>query len=161
MLDYALRRTGVGTAQREFELAAGDLVDDPSAADRYDLALSRWLSLGGADLDVRLAEVLAGLDLRVAIDRPLGTMSGGQAARAALASILVSRYDVLLLDEPTNNLDADGLAALTEFVRGLRSPVLIASHDRAFLDAVATSVLELDEAQQQVNHYAGGWTEYR
>ena len=161
VLDYALRRTGVGTAQREFELAARDLVDDPSAADRYDLALSRWLSLGGADLDVRLAEVLAGLDLRVAIDRPLGTMSGGQAARAALASILVSRYDVLLLDEPTNNLDADGLAALTEFVRGLRSPVLIASHDRAFLDAVATSVLELDEAQQQVNHYTGGWTEYR
>lgn len=160
-LDYALRRTGVAQAQGEFERAAGELADDPSAADRYDRALSRWLSLGGADLDVRLAEVLARLDLRVAIDRPLGSLSGGQAARAALASILVNRYDVLLLDEPTNNLDADGLAALTEFVRGVRSPVLIASHDRAFLDAVATSVLELDEAQQQVHHCTGGWSDYQ
>ena len=133
----------------------------PSAADRYDHALATWLALGGADLDTRLAEVLAALDLDAALDRPLGSLSGGQAARAGLASILVSRYDVLLLDEPTNNLDADGLAALTEFVRTLRAPVLIASHDRAFLDAVATSVLELDETQQQVNHYTGGWSDYR
>ena len=133
----------------------------PSAADRYDHALATWLALGGADLDSRLAEVLAALDLDAALDRPLGSLSGGQAARAGLASILVSRYDVLLLDEPTNNLDADGLAALTEFVRTLRAPVLIASHDRAFLDAVATSVLELDETQQQVNHYTGGWSDYR
>ncbi|MFT4218720.1 MAG: ABC-F family ATP-binding cassette domain-containing protein [Micropruina sp.] len=130
-------------------------------ADRYDHALATWLALGGTDLDARLAEVLAGLDLEVDLDRPLGTLSGGQAARAALASILVSRYDLLLLDEPTNNLDARGLDALTEFVRTLRSPVLIASHDRGFLDAVATSVLELDEIQQQVNHYTGGWSDYR
>ena len=105
--------------------------------------------------------MLAGLELDADLDRPLGTLSGGQAARAALASILVSRYDLLLLDEPTNDLDARGLAALTDFVRDLRAPVLIASHDRAFLDAVATSVLELDETQQQVNHYTGGWSDYR
>ena len=164
---YARMRTGVGPAQARFEQAAAGLADaesDPEAccaADRYDHALAGWLSLGGADLEVRLTEVLARLQLDIALDRPLGSLSGGQAARVGLASILVSRYEVLLLDEPTNNLDADGLAALTEFVRGLRSPVLVASHDRAFLDAVATSVLELDEAQQQVNHYPGGWTEYR
>ncbi|MFT4293835.1 MAG: ABC-F family ATP-binding cassette domain-containing protein, partial [Micropruina sp.] len=161
ILDYARRRTGVGPAQDAFEAAAAALADDPDAADRYDHALATWLALGGADLDARLAEVLAGLDLDADLDRPLGTLSGGQAARAALASILVSRYDLLLLDEPTNNLDARGLAALTDFVRTLRSPVLIASHDRAFLDAVATEVLELDETQQQVNHYSGGWTDYR
>jgi len=167
VLAYARMRTGVGPAQATFEQAAAGLADaesDPEAcgaADRYDHALAGWLSLGGADLEVRLTEVLARLQLDIALDRPLGSLSGGQAARVGLASILVSRYEVLLLDEPTNNLDADGLAALTEFVRGLRSPVLVASHDRAFLDAVATSVLELDEAQQQVNHYPGGWTEYR
>ena len=161
VLEYARRRTGVGVAQGEFDRAAERLADDPGAADRYDAGLRRWLSLGGADLEVRLAEVLARLDLRVALDRPIGSLSGGQAARAGLASILVSRYDVLLLDEPTNNLDGEGLAALTGFVRGVASPVLIASHDRAFLDAVATSVLELDEAQQQVNHYTGGWSDYR
>ena len=161
ILDYARRRTGVGPAQDVFEAAAGALADDPDAADRYDRSLASWLALGGADLDVRLAEVLAALELDADLDRPLGSLSGGQAARAALASILVSRYDVLLLDEPTNNLDARGLAALTDFVASLRAPVLIASHDRAFLDAVATSVLELDEAQQQVNHYTGGWSDYR
>ena len=162
ILGYAARRTGVTAAQREFEQAADALAaDGPGVADRYDRALARWLALGGADLDVRLVEVLAQLDLTVGLDRPLGSLSGGQAARVSLASILVSRYDLLLLDEPTNNLDADGLAALTDFVRHQSAPVLIASHDRAFLDAVATSVLELDEVQQQVNHYTGGWTAYR
>ncbi len=162
ILTYAARRAGVEAAQREFEKAASALTtDDPGADDRYDRALARWLTLGAADLDVRLAEVLATLQLDVAIDRPVGSLSGGQAARAALASILVSRFEVLLLDEPTNNLDADGLVALTDFVRQVNGPVLIASHDRAFLDAVATDVLELDEVQQQVNHYAGGWTDYR
>lgn len=162
ILGYVRRRTGVGPAQAAFEAAAAELASGaPGTEERYARALDHWLALGGADLDVRLAEVLARLDLYVDPDRPLGTLSGGQAARAALASILASRYDVLLLDEPTNNLDGDGLDALTSFVRSLSSPVLVASHDRAFLDAVATSVLELDEHQQSVNAYAGGWTDYR
>ena len=162
ILGYVRRRTGVGPAQAAFEAAAAELASGaPGTEERYARALDHWLALGGADLDVRLAEVLARLDLRVDPDRPLGTLSGGQAARAALASILASRYDVLLLDEPTNNLDGDGLDALTSFVGSLSSPVLVASHDRAFLDAVATSVLELDEHQQSVNTYAGGWTDYR
>ena len=162
ILGYVRRRTGVGPAQAVFEAAAAELASGaPGTEERYARALDHWLALGGADLDVRLAEVLARLDLRVDPDRPLGTLSGGQAARAALASILASRYDVLLLDEPTNNLDGDGLDALTSFVGSLSSPVLVASHDRAFLDAVATSVLELDEHQQSVNTYAGGWTDYR
>ncbi len=160
ILGYARRRTGVGSAETEFEAAATALASGGND-ERYARALDHWLALGGADLEVRLAEVLARLELDVALDRPLGSLSGGQAARAGLASILVSQYDLLLLDEPTNNLDASGLTALTEFVGGLTSPVLVASHDRAFLDAVATSVLELDEPQQAVNHYAGGWTEYR
>ena len=162
ILDYAQRRTGVADATREYEavieaLAAGERASD----DRYSRALDRWLHLGGADLDVRLNEVLARVGLPVELDRPLGSLSGGQAARASLASILVSQFDVLLLDEPTNNLDADGLDSMTEFVRGTRTPVLIASHDRAFLDDVATSVVELDLFQQRVAHYAGGWSDHR
>ncbi|MCA0293714.1 MAG: ATP-binding cassette domain-containing protein [Actinobacteria bacterium] len=162
VLGYARRRTGVGPAQDAFEHAADQLAAGVDHADeRYAHALEVWLALGGADLEVRLAEVLARLELDVPLERPVGTLSGGQAARAGLASILVSRYDLLLLDEPTNNLDVDGLEAITGFVQWLGSPVLIASHDRTFLDAVATSVLELDLAQQAVNHYTGGWTEYR
>ncbi len=161
ILDYVRRRTGVAAAQRTFEQAAEGLVDHPDDGEAYTLTLDRWLGLGGADLDVRLAEVLARVGLDVALERPLGTLSGGQASRAGLASILVSRYDLLLLDEPTNNLDLAGVDAITDFVRGFPAPVLVASHDRAFLDAVATSVLELDLPQQAVNHYSGGWSEYR
>ena len=67
---------------------------------------------------------------------------------------------MLLLDEPTNNLDAHGLALMADFVTGHEGPVLVASHDRAFLDRVATRVVELDLAQQRVGHYAGGWSDY-
>jgi ATPase subunit of ABC transporter with duplicated ATPase domains len=161
ILDYVRRRTGVAAAQRQFEQAAEALADHPDGGDTYTSALDRWLGLGGADLEVRLGEVLARVQLDVAIDRPLGSLSGGQASRAGLASILVSRYDLLLLDEPTNNLDLAGVDAITDFIHGFPAPVLVASHDRAFLDAVATSVLELDLPQQSVNHYAGGWSEYR
>jgi len=162
VLDYALRRTGVGRASAEFELAAGRLADDePGTDDAYARAFEHWLALGGADLESRLTATLAQLGLDTEPARPLGTLSGGQAARVGLASILVSQYDVLLLDEPTNNLDLDGLRAMTTFVTAQRSPILIASHDRAFLDTVATSVLELDPHQESVNTYAGGWTDYR
>lgn len=162
LLEYAARRAGVTAAQEEFDSATAALAAGAAGAeDRYGRALERWLDLGSADLEARLGAAIAEVGLDVQIDRRLGTLSGGQAARAALASILVCRQDILLLDEPTNNLDAAGLATLTEFVRATSAPVLIASHDRRFLDEVATGVVELDEAQQAVNHYAGGWSDYR
>ena len=133
-------------------LAAGD----PGSDDRYARALEHWLALGGADLEDRLPQVAAQLGLDAAPDRPLGTLSGGQAARAALATILLSRYEVLLLDEPTNNLDAPGLELMVDFVAGHEGPVMVASHDRDFLDRVATNVVELDLAQQRIGHYSGG-----
>ena len=102
----------------------------------------------------------ARVGLDVASDRPLGTLSGGQAARACLVAVLLSQYDVLLLDEPTNDLDARGLTLMADFVRAHEGPILIASHDRTFLDAVATSVVELDVKQQRIGHYAGGWSSF-
>ena len=80
--------------------------------------LERWLALGAADLEDRLPQVAGSSVSTSHVDRPLGSLSGGQAARAALASVLLSRYDVLLLDEPTNNLDARGLALMADFVTG-------------------------------------------
>ncbi|WP_027863320.1 ABC-F family ATP-binding cassette domain-containing protein [Marmoricola sp. URHB0036] len=161
LLDYARRRTGVAAADRSLQDASTALAaGDPGSDDRYAVTLEQWLALGGADLEDRLPQVAAQLGLDAAPDRPLGTLSGGQAARAALASILLSRYEVLLLDEPTNNLDAAGLELMVDFVTGHEGPVMVASHDRAFLDRVATSVVELDLAQQRIGHYTGGWSEY-
>ena len=87
-------------------------------------------------------------------------LSGGQAARAGLASLLLSRYDVILLDEPTNDLDLDGLARLEDFVQELRGGTVLVSHDREFLARTVTRVVELDLAQQQVTSYGGGYAGY-
>ena len=92
---------------------------------------------------------------------PMTALSGGQAARVGLASLLLSRYDVFLLDEPTNDLDLAGLDRLEEFVAGLRAGiVVVVSHDREFLTRTVTRVVELDLAQQQVRLYGGGYAAY-
>ncbi|MCA6090867.1 ATP-binding cassette domain-containing protein [Streptomyces sp. SCA3-4] len=155
------RRTGVTAAQAALDAATQGLVDGaPGADDAYAVALDRWLGLGGADLDERAEEVAGSLGLTVGLDRPMTSLSGGQAARAGLASLLLSRYDVFLLDEPTNDLDLDGLARLEDFVTGLRAGTVLVSHDREFLARTVDKVLELDLAQQQINLYGGGYTAY-
>jgi ATPase subunit of ABC transporter with duplicated ATPase domains len=158
---FIARRTGVSAAEAEMNAAAEALgAGGPGADDRYAVALESWLALGGADLDERAAVTLAGLGLGVDVETPMTALSGGQAARAGLAALLLSRYDVLLLDEPTNDLDLDGLERLEQFVAGLRSPAVIISHDREFLARTVTRVVELDLAQQQVAVYEGGYDSY-
>ena len=134
--------------------------DEEAVNDEYAEALERWLALGGADLDERAEQVLADLGLTVGPDTPMSSLSGGQAARANLASLLLSRYDLFLLDEPTNDLDLNGLDRLERFVAGLREGVVVVSHDREFLARTVTRVLELDLHQHQVNLYGGGYEAY-
>ena len=158
---FLARRTGVTAAQVAMDTAAEALgAGVPGADDVYATALDRWLALGGADLDERAGEVAADVGLAVQLDTPTTALSGGQAARAGLAALLLSRYDVLLLDEPTNDLDLDGLERLERFVRGLRSPAVIVSHDREFLARTVNRIVELDLAQQQVGVYDGGYDSY-
>ncbi|QGZ51872.1 ATP-binding cassette domain-containing protein [Streptomyces sp. QHH-9511] len=159
--EFLARRTGVAAAQAAMDEAAQGLVDGtPGADDAYAVSLERWLDLGGADLDERAEEVTDSLGLTVGLDQAMTSLSGGQAARAGLASLLLSRYDVFLLDEPTNDLDLDGLERLEAFVRGLRAGTVVISHDREFLTRTVTKVLELDLAQQQITLYGGGYEAY-
>ena len=155
--DFLARRTGVGAATERYEAATAAYDEDP---DEFAEALDHWLALGGADLDERVESVLADLGLTVGPDALMTSLSGGQAARANLASLLLSRYDVFLLDEPTNDLDLDGLDRLERFVAGLRGGVVVVSHDREFLARTVTRVLELDLHQHQVNLYGGGYEAY-
>ena len=90
----------------------------------------------------------------------VAVLSGGQAARAALAAILLSRFDVLLLDEPTNNLDFAGLDRLEQFVHEASGAVVVVSHDRAFLDESVDRMLELQEESRRAVEYAGSWSDY-
>ncbi|MEO3808438.1 ABC-F family ATP-binding cassette domain-containing protein [Sphaerisporangium sp. B11E5] len=158
---FLARRTGVADAQRDLDAATEGLVaGTPGADDAYSAALERWLALGGADLAERAVQVADELGLDVGLDRPMTALSGGQAARAGLASLLLSRYDVFLLDEPTNDLDLDGLERLERFVTGLRPGTVVVSHDREFLARTVNSVVEIDLPQQQINVYGGGYEAY-
>ena len=158
---FVARRTGVTQAEHEMNEQAQALTDGrPGADERYATALERWLALGGADLIERTDQIAADIGLRVALDAPMATLSGGQAARAGLLSLLASRYDIVLLDEPTNDLDLVGLEQLERFVTELRAGAVIVSHDREFLARTVTSVVELDLAQQKVRQVNGGYTAY-
>ena len=153
---YVARRTGASAATTAMEATAAALGSGaPGADDAYAAAFDRWMASGAADLDDRIAPMLA--DLGLGPDALMTSLSGGQAARAALAALLLSRFDVVLLDEPTNDLDLAGLERLETFVRGLRAGVVLVSHDREFLARCVTRIVELDLAQGQVSVYDGGY----
>ncbi|MEU0480341.1 ABC-F family ATP-binding cassette domain-containing protein [Streptosporangium sp. NPDC006013] len=159
--DFLARRTGVAAAQRALDAATQGLVEGrPGADDEYAVGLERWLALGGADLEDRAGEVVAELGLAVELDRPMTALSGGQAARAGMASLLLSRYDVFLLDEPTNDLDLEGLERLERFVAGLRAGTVLVSHDREFLARTVNRVVELDLVQRLIRLHGGGYEAY-
>ncbi len=159
---FLRRRSGVADAQRDLDAATAALAEgSPGADDVYADALERWLALGAADFDARVGETWDELGLDAGLlDQATATLSGGEAARASLASLLLSRFDVFLLDEPTNDLDLDGLARLERWVVGLDAPVLLVSHDRTFLERVITDVVEIDHHTHRAAWYAGGWSAY-
>jgi ATPase subunit of ABC transporter with duplicated ATPase domains len=157
---YLARRTGVAAAEAELDRWTKALETDPDAVEPYTEALDRFLALGGDDLDARAGEVCADVGLPAdRLDIDTVDLSGGQQARAALAAILLARFDVFLLDEPTNNLDFAGLDRLEEFLAGLAGGVVVVSHDRDFLDRAVTRIVELQEESHRAVEYAGGWTE--
>ncbi|MEY4674702.1 MAG: hypothetical protein RL148_2486 [Planctomycetota bacterium] len=158
---FLVRRTGVGAAEAHMNDMAHQMAEGAAGSDeRYSEALERWLALGGADLEERTASVVADLGLDVDLGLPMTALSGGQAARAGLAALLLSRYDVYLLDEPTNDLDIEGLEQLEDFVLGLQAPVVLVSHDREFLARTVNSVVEIDRSLQRVVTYGGGFDAY-
>jgi ATPase subunit of ABC transporter with duplicated ATPase domains len=161
LLGYLARRTGVARAEHELDRFAARLGDEPALAAAYSDALERYLALGGADLPARAAAVCGDVGLGRRLGQSLESLSGGQAARARLAALLLSRFDVLCLDEPTNDLDFDGLDRLERFVAGLRGSLVVVSHDRAFLDRAVTRVVEVDEWTGGLVEFAGGWSDWQ
>ncbi len=158
-----LQHTGVAAASLALETAEAALAngDAPAIAAHAD-ALQRWLAAGGADADVRLRTCLAqvGLD-DIDPARRLDTLSGGELARTGLAAALAARADVLLLDEPSNHLDADGRRTLLDLLASRTGGVLVATHDRDLLEAVADEVIAIDAHAGAVTHHAGGWAAVR
>ncbi|MEV5387302.1 ABC-F family ATP-binding cassette domain-containing protein [Streptomyces sp. NPDC052721] len=166
VLDEALRefREDLAELERLGEELARVPEGDPGHAellDTYGRRLEQAQDRQAWDADRRAALVLDGLGLgALAHDRTLGSLSGGQRGRLAVAALLVRRPSALLLDEPTNHLDAAAAAFLEEQLRSLPGTVVVASHDRAFLDAVCTDLIDLDPAVDGPVRYGGTYSAY-
>ncbi len=162
LADYLARRTGVSEATAALDRTAAALADGAGdAGAQYESALERYLALGGPDLDARAGTVCAELDLAPSLLRlDMSHLSGGQLARAALAALLLSRYDIVLLDEPTNDLDFEGLESLEGYLSVRDRGIVVVSHDRAFLERVVTSIGEIDSDSGHMALYRGGWHAY-
>ena len=125
----------------------------------YEELQHRFESLGGYTLDQRVDEALSGLGFSLAdVGRPPTSLSGGEQTRATLARLVIASPDLLLLDEPTNHLDLGALEWLEDHLRRRAGSLLVASHDRAFLDASVTRVWELRD--RKLTAFRGDYSAY-
>jgi ATP-binding cassette subfamily F protein 3 len=142
----------------EQAMAGGD--HEQATLRRYAEAQARLEHAGGYDWRDRAARVLRGLGFSDAdLDRPLETFSGGELTRASLARALSGDPDLLLLDEPTNHLDVENLEWLEQELQSLDAAVILVAHDRWFLEAVTTAVLELEAGRSLF--FPGPWHVWR
>lgn len=150
--------------ERRLALSAEAMNTDPGdeqVMSEYAEVLAEAENLEVWDADRRADLVVAGLGLEdLATDRTVARMSGGQRARLALAALLIRRPRALLLDEPTNHLDDTALEFLEGYLRDLPGSVVLASHDRVFLDAVCTGLVDLDPAVDGPVFYGGAYSYY-
>jgi macrolide transport system ATP-binding/permease protein len=163
VLDDALREARDDLAALDrLTTALAERPDDRDLLTQYGDRLDQAQNRQAWDADRRAAIVLAGLGLAdLRRDRQLGTLSGGQRGRLALAALLVRRPAALLLDEPTNHLDDAAAGFVEEELRGMPGVVVVASHDRAFLDAVCTDLIDLEPSADGPVRYGGNYTNYQ
>jgi macrolide transport system ATP-binding/permease protein len=158
VLDDALAEIRSATSRLD---ALAAQLNDPAALAEYGEVLEWAQEHDIWDADRRAALVLAGLGLGgVATDRRLGSLSGGQRSRLGLAALLIRQPRALLLDEPTNHLDDEAMAFLERQLSRLPGVVVLASHDRVFLDAVCTDIVDLDPARGGLTRYGGAYSDY-
>ncbi|MFG2721538.1 ribosomal protection-like ABC-F family protein [Streptomyces sp. NPDC048416] len=145
---------------RTAETGLADATDAQLAA--YGDLLAAYEDRDGYRADARTDAALHALGLaHITRDRALGSLSGGEQSRLALACVLAAAPELLLLDEPTNHLDRRAVDWLAEQLRAHRGTLVVVTHDRAFLERVSTTILEVDRDLRTVVRYGDGWAGYR
>ncbi|THT98698.1 ATP-binding cassette domain-containing protein [Lampropedia puyangensis] len=163
---YVPQEPVLDVQQTIFEAVSAGLADVIALREQYlrhedgvdlDALQTRIEAADGWTWEQRVEETLHRLHLDK--DALVGTLSGGNKKRVALAQALVTKPDLLLLDEPTNHLDLDSIAWLEELLKEFKGSIVVITHDRAFLDHVATRVVELDRGK--LRSYPGNYSQYR
>ena len=140
---------------REYETLMSDYSEENQA--RLEKVMAEMDSLDAWSIESEVKTVLSKLGLSD-LSQKVGDLSGGLRRRVQLAQVLLNDADLLLLDEPTNHLDIDTIAWLTNFLKSSKKTVLFITHDRYFLDNVATRIFELDQAN--LIEYQGNYQDY-
>ncbi len=127
--------------------------------EKYSKIAEQFEHAGGYTFETRIEQVLSGVGFDLSdLDKPVNILSGGQKTRALLARLILLDPDVLLLDEPTNHLDVSAVEWLEATLRDYRGGLILVSHDRYFIDAVADTVWDLQRGQ--IEAYRGNYTDY-
>lgn len=125
----------------------------------YATIQAKYEACGGYDFEQRMLEILTGLGLSGDdLSRPMSSLSGGERMRVALARLIVQKPDLLLLDEPTNHLDADTMEWLEDYLKKQSAAIVLISHDRYFIDKIATRIFELENGD--IHEYKGNYSAY-
>jgi len=137
----------------------GDLT---AALEEYGGLQTRFELRGGYTLETRRERIFAGLGLgHIDLARSVMSLSGGEKTRVGLAALLLQEPDLLILDEPTNHLDFAGLAWLEDYLQGYPHALLMITHDRRFINRVATKILDLSAVTRSLRTYFGNYDDYR
>ncbi len=149
---------------REIELAMSSVNGRVPAdlVDEYSELSERFRGCGGYEIDYRIEYVMSGLGIgNLDRSRNIDSLSGGEKTRINLATLLLKEPDLLLLDEPTNNLDTVSLIWLEKYLSNLKGTLIAASHDREFLNNIASIIFEIDEHTHQLRKYSGNYDVYK
>ena len=154
-----LHRIRERLAQLEAQMAQAVALD--ALLDEYGRLQALYEARGGYTLESRLEQIFAGLQIaHIQPQRNMQSLSGGEKTRVGLAALLLQAPDLLILDEPTNHLDLAGLAWLEGYLRDYPHALLMITHDRRFINALATCILDLSAVTRGLTTYHGNYDDY-
>jgi len=145
------------TVENQAIRAYENAIQNPEDTEAYKNAFEQMNATNAWDYDVKVNTILSQLKIEDKM-AAIGTLSGGQKKRVALAKILINEPDLMILDEPTNHLDLDMIEWLETYLSKSKSAIIMVTHDRYFLEVVCTAIIELED--QQIYKYNGNFSYY-